>query len=226
MKRRALGISAGAFLALGLSRALMPREKISALMPPILLDSQVPEKFANWAIDKSIIPVLPNEEVQAKLDVLYTQVIARTYVNTLGEQVMLSIAYGADQGSDATAAHRPEFCYVAQGFSINNLGESIVDLNGRSLRVKQLFGRLGSRNEPITYWVTLNDTAVLPGLRRKLEQIRVGLHGYVPDGMLVRASTIGADVKVGLALQLQFLASLERALSPSLRSRYFGSGVV
>lgn len=226
MKRRAVLIGSCSFLSVAMSAVLAPRERISARLLPISLSTQVPEKFEGWHIDNSIVPVLPSADVQSKLATLYNQLIARTYINDSGVRVMISIAYGADQGGDATAAHRPEFCYVAQGFSVKQLGERVVRLNSRSLRVRQLLGKMGPRVEPITYWVTLNDTAVLPGFSRKLEQIKVGLKGYIPDGMLVRASTIGSDVDAGLASQRDFLAALERAMPDALRPRYFGSGVV
>ena len=35
------------------------------------------------------------------------------------------------------------------------------------------------------YWVTLDESAALPGVSRKFQQIRYGLQGKIPDGMLV-----------------------------------------
>jgi EpsI family protein len=223
VKRRAVMLASAAVIALGLSEALRPRQRISSLLPPIDLERQVPAAFEDWRVDKSIIPVLPNAEVQARLDVLYGQVLARTYVDAGRNRVMLSIAYGADQGTDATAAHRPEFCYAAQGFSVRVIGRRLMPLNDHQILVNQLIGKMAYRNEPITYWVTLNDTAVLPGIRRKLAQIRLGLEGVIPDGMLVRVSTIGEDASAGFALQERFLQGLQRNLPAALRPRYFGA---
>lgn len=223
MKRRALVFAGAAVLALGLSEQLRPRRRIAASLPPIDLESQIPAAFADWQIDRSIIPILPNAELQARLDVLYGQVLARTYVNREMQRVMLSIAYGADQGTDATAAHRPEFCYAAQGFSVRMIGQRMLALNDHQIMVNQLIGRMASRNEPITYWVTLNDTAVLPGFQRKLTQIRLGLQGTIPDGMLVRVSTLGEDIGAGFKLQQQFLRDLQRSIPLPLQARYFGA---
>lgn len=223
MKRRALVFAGGAVLSLGLSELLRPRRRISTLLPPVDLEAQVPAAFGQWQIDKSIIPILPNAELQARLDVLYGQVLARTYINPDRQRVMLSIAYGADQGTDATAAHRPEFCYAAQGFSVRIIGTKLIALNDHQILANQLIGKMASRNEPITYWVTLNDTAVLPGFRRKLAQIRMGLEGIIPDGMLVRVSTLGDDANAGFALQQKFLRDLQSSLPPGLQARYFGT---
>lgn len=224
MKRRAILFAASASSALAMAHALRPSHRAAKELPPIALNQQVPEVIDEWSIDRGIVPVLPDPSLQAALDQIYGQVLARTYVDRRGERVMLSIAYGEDQGTDATAAHRPEFCYTAQGFSVRDIGESELSFGGRSLRVRRLIGSLQARNEPITYWVTLNQTAVLPGVSRKLEQLRLGLLGQIPDGMLVRISTIGRDEPAGFRTQERFLAALYDALPPALRPRYFGAG--
>lgn len=225
MSRRAVLLAGGAVLVLALSESLKPQQRVADVLPRIDLERQVPAAFEDWQIDRSLIPVLPNAELQARLDRLYSQVLARTYVNAARQRVMLSIAYGADQGSEATAAHRPEFCYAAQGFSVRVLGAQPLQLNEHRIVAQQLVGRMAARIEPITYWVTLNDRAVLPGLRRKITQIRLGLEGVIPDGMLVRVSSLGDDLAAQFVVQQRFLQALERNLAAPLRPRYFGSDV-
>ena len=97
-----------------------------------------------------------------------------------------------------------------------------MPIDGRAIQVRRLVGALGPRFEPITYWITLNDEATLPGFRRKLKQIALGLRGQIPDGMLVRVSTIGLAEKAAYAVQDGFIAELARHLGPELRARYFG----
>jgi len=167
--------------------------------------------------------VLPDPSLQAALNQIYGQVLARTYINNRGQRVMVSIAYGEDQGTDATAAHRPEFCYTAQGYSVTNLGEQMLSFGGVPLRVRRLQGDLQTRHEPITYWVTLNQRAVLPGFSRKMEQIRLGLLGQIPDGMLVRVSTISNSREESFQVQEDFLSALNQTMTPEVRARYFGS---
>jgi EpsI family protein len=224
MKRRAALFVLCAAGAGASAMALRPQRRASKDLPPIQLDKQVPPAFAGWQIDRTLVPVLPDPSLQAALDKLYGQVLARTYINAQGQRVMLSIAYGEDQGSDATAAHRPEFCYSAQGFSVQGLGEHRLRFGGQDLRVRRVVSTLQARREPITYWVTLNNSAVLPGFSRKVEQIRLGLQGQIPDGMLVRVSSISNTDAPAFALQEQFLAALHDNLPPALRGRYFGSG--
>lgn len=222
LARRALVFAAASAAAAAAAVALKPTRRASESLPAIDLEHQVPRSFGGWTIDASIVPVLPDPSVQQRLDKIYNQVLARTYVDRAGRRVMLSIAYGADQGSDATAVHRPEFCYSSQGFVVRRVGQDRIGLRGHVLDVNRLVGSLGPRFEPITYWITLNDQAALPGVERKLRQIALGLQGQIPDGMLVRVSTIGLAADAAFALQDAFIGELEGHLPSELRARYFG----
>ena len=56
---------------------------------------------------------------KALLDRLYEQQLSRTYENAQGYRIMLSIAYGGNQ-RDELELHKPEVCYVAQGFVLQD----------------------------------------------------------------------------------------------------------
>lgn len=223
MNRRGLVFGALSLGAVAASAQLRPSRRAAETLQVIDLESQVPKRFAGWSLDTSMVPVLPSPEVQESLDKIYTQLIARTYRRADGSRVMFTIAYGADQATDATSVHRPEFCYSAQGFAVRAAGERRLKLATTELDVRRLQARLGTRYEPITYWVTLNDSAVLPGIQRKLKQIEIGLSGMIPDGMLVRVSTINILEDPAFALQDQFIADLESSIAVNVRSRYFGA---
>ena len=215
-----VGLMAAAAVA---GEALQPRDRLSERKTPIVLDKQVPEAFGEWRLDTSIRPVVPDPTLQAMLDTLYSQTLARTYVNAKGERVMLSIAYGSDQSNEATAVHRPEFCYSAQGFRVNLLTKETIEISGTRVPVARVLAQLGQRIEPITYWVTLDESATLPGFGRKLNQIKYGLRGEIPDGMLVRVSTLSASTQISFALQQRFLEQMYAAVPAEVRGRYFGS---
>lgn len=204
------------------SEHLRPTNRLAETKTRIALEQQVPETFGEWRLDRSIVPVQPDPGLQAMLDTLYSQTLARTYVNGRGQRVMLSIAYGSDQSSEATAVHRPEFCYSSQGFRVEGLGSEDVRLGQTQVPVARLVARLGGRNEPISYWVTLDEAATLPGFGRKMQQIRYGLQGQIPDGMLVRVSSISASTDEAFKLQQGFLDALYGAVPENVRGRYFG----
>lgn len=223
MNRRSLVFAGLSACALGASAALRPSKRAAETLEKIDLEAQVPKAFAGWIQDTSIVPVLPNPEIQAKLDAIYTQVLARTYRRDDGVRILFTIAYGADQATDATSVHRPEFCYSAQGFAVRPIGDSFIQLGSKRLEVRRLEGRLGQRYEPITYWVTLNDRSVLPGVSRKIEQLRLGLGGIIPDGMLVRISTINIELQHAVEIHDRFALDLESAINTNIRDRYFGA---
>lgn len=205
-----------------LSVVLTPHD-VMARARPIKLVNVFPEAFGDWTIDRSIAPVEIDPSLQALLGTVYNDTLSRTYVNTRGEHIMLSVAYGGDQSSDSTQVHRPEFCYVGQGFTISTPEDSMFDLPDRSVSLRNLVARLGPRNEPISYWVTVGETSTLPGFGRKLTQLQYGLTGKVPDGMLVRVSSIDEDPRRATQLQKQFITDLYRAIAPEYRGRVFGA---
>lgn len=200
-----------------------PTERVADLKPKIDLARQIPSEFSGWVMDSSVAPIAPSPELQAMLNRLYSATLARTYRNAAGQRVMLSIAYGSDQSSEATSVHRPEFCYSAQGFRVKTLGREVIALDGYRLPVQRLLANQGPRVEPITYWITINDEATLPGIGRKLEQLRYGLKGQIPDGLLFRVSTIGLGAEDAFRVQDDFVRSLYGVFDTGFRPRYFGS---
>ncbi len=171
------------------------------------LEEVIPASFGGWSIDPAIVPIVPAPDVQANLDRIYDQVVSRTYVGARGERVMLTVAYGGDQ-SDALKAHRQEVCYAAQGFEIRNIRHETVRLRGRTLPVTRLLAVRGSRSEPVTYWFTMGDRVVLGRLERLMEQLSFGLSGRIPDGMLVRVSSISTDPAHAFKGHEEFLSAL------------------
>ncbi len=199
-----------------------PTVKIADSGPRVDLETLFPREFGDWQIDTRTPVVLPSPDLQAKLDAIYNQVLSRTYVNGNGERIMLSVAYGGDQ-SDGTNAHRPEVCYPAQGFQVLGNEAGTIDLDGRQMPVRRLQSRLGPRYEPITYWIVVGDKVVTSGTQQKLVQLRYGVRGLIPDGMLVRVSSIGTDAKAGYALQASFVNEMVRSIEQERRLRITGA---
>jgi EpsI family protein len=156
------------------------------------------------------------------LDSIYNQTLARTYINAAGNRVMLSVAYGGDQ-SDATRAHLPEVCYPAQGFQISSNTGAHLALAGRSVAVRQLMTSRGARYEPVTYWLLVGDRITQSRTDQKLVQLRLGLMGLIPDGMLVRVSSIDTDMNRGYRLQESFLQDMVQAIPDAQQARVLGA---
>lgn len=221
-RRRAIGATLiGAAVA---GTALRPTRLLAEQRPPLDLEAAVPAQFGGWrAGGDDVVPVQPDARAPAGLGRIYSQVLARTYVDDARRLVMLSIAYGGDQRNDRMQAHRPEYCYAAQGFEVRRVRNESLPTGAGSIPVRRLMAQRRARREPITYWITVGDRAARPGLERKLAQLGLGLSGTIADGMLVRVSSLESDTPSGYALHDRFVRDLLGSLSPVARSRLLGS---
>jgi len=207
--------------AAGATKILTPTVKMADLQDKLNLATAIPEQFDEWKVDTSIIPLQVDPDVQAKLDKIYNQTLSRTYVNTRGERIMLSIAYGGDQ-SDNIGVHKPAVCYGAQGFEVTkNIGTTLATYFG-TLPVRRLRAVNGSRIEPITYWITIGKSIVASQGSQRLALLRYGLSGTVADGMLVRVSSIDSNDEAAYTLQQRFVNSMLHAISEKARIRLIG----
>lgn len=195
-----------------LTVAVTPRVKMSDGKPPLDLFAVVPTQFGDWREERSAFATVVNPETEAALAQIYTQTLSRIYVNSAGEHILLSVAYGDDQRGEATQAHRPEICYTAQGFAVVSNDVDTLGVAARQIPVRRLVAVSGSRIEPITYWVTVGDRATLPGVGRKLRQLVYGLGGKVPDGLLFRVSSIERDKVAAFKRQDRFVGDLFTAI--------------
>ncbi len=207
--------------AAGMALALKPTEKVADAGPKVDLETLIPKKFGDWKMDANIVQLIANPVQQAVIDEIYNQTLTRTYINSRNERIMLSIAYGGDQ-SDSMAVHKPEYCYPAQGFQILKNNSDVFSTGDGVIPVKRLLAKQGARVEPITYWTTIGDTVSIKGLGWKINQIKYGLSGKIPDGLLFRISSIQADEDAAYRIQDDFSRSLMKAMSPEDRGRIFG----
>lgn len=205
-----------------LADAWVPTLRIADTRPKTPLAELMPAKFGEWVEDRSMPVVLPAPDVQANLDKVYNQVLARTYVNPQGYRIMLSVAYGGDQ-SDGMSVHRPEVCYPAQGFEVQRVWSDALKFDRRSIPVSRAVTRLGARNEPLTYWIINGDQVIgSRGFDGRIVQLQYTLRGKIPDGMLVRVSSIDANARRAFDIQDRFAREMVKALDPAFRIRIVG----
>jgi EpsI family protein len=182
----------------------------------------VPHAFGEWHEDPQSSAQIIDLQQEAFIKVIYKQTLSRTYVNTTGDRIMLSLAY-VEQQSDSFGVHLRETCYQAQGFQIGELFTAQIKTSSTSMLVNRFVATMGRRVEPITYWVPVGDQAGAGSTQRKLAQLRIALHGEIPDDTLVRVSTIGIDTHGAYEVQARFVNDLETALPKNLRALLFGS---
>lgn len=220
--RSGLLVAALMFAASAAAVALRPTHKLADAGPKVDLETMIPKQFGDWRIDESLPLVLPSPDLQAELDKIYNQTLARTYKNSNNQRIMLSIAYGGDQ-SDSLSIHRPEGCYQGQGFSIRKIGSGLLNLSFGSLPVVRLVADSGRRHEPITYWIVVGEQRALSNFDMKKIKLSYAMKGVVPDGILVRVSSIEQDDAQAFALHHEFIDALAHALPSAERWRVVGA---
>ncbi len=203
----------------GLHRARMvPPEQTK-----FTLEGLVPARFGGWELEPDDLPIRPSRDLQAAIDRAYEQTLDRAYVDAHGSRIMLSIAYSGNYNK-GMQWHRPENCYPSQGFTIETPTTpiSLATAGGR-VEAAQLVARRGARVEPITYWFVLGDRQARFGFDLRWHQVLYGLTGRVPDGLLIRISSIDDDVADAFSLEEAFARELVGAIPASDRRRFLGA---
>jgi EpsI family protein len=203
--------------------AARPTPKPPGSAPSYILEDTVPKQFGDWRLVPQAAAQVVNPQTQELLDKLYSQILTRTYVNPQGYRVMLALAYGDEQRGDLTA-HKPEVCYPAQGFKLHSNDPAELATPFGGIAARRLSTSLGQRQEPVTYWFTMGDTAVKSKFQQRMVEVRMGLTGQVPDGLLFRVSSIDESSERAYRMHDAFVADLLKAVSPRDRQRLSGLG--
>jgi EpsI family protein len=210
--------------ASGLAHVTKPTVHLAEQQAKVDLEGIFPKSFGDWQLDTNMPVTIVSPDVEAQLKSLYAQTVNRTYVGPRGERIMLSVAYGGDQ-SDATRAHRPDVCYPVQGFDILSNVDATIDVGHAQLPVRHMFAKQGQRYEPVTFWFVVGEYVAVSGQQQKLAQLRYGVRGIIPDGMLVRVSSIDPDAAAAYQVQARFIADMRAAMPQPARLRAFGSAL-
>lgn len=218
---RAISVLALMLGASALSVLAVPTEQLSKTRKAFDLQTAIPEAFGDWKLDPSIVPLPPSPDKAAVLNRTYDQILSRTYVNSRGERAMLSITYGSRQNQQMRA-HRQEVCYSAQGFKISRLERLPLPIAQTSIASTRMVATQGQRVEPVTYWFTMGDAVVLTFAERELAQFKYALSGYIPDGYLVRISSLSVDADKAFMQHVDFAGVLMASIDGELRRRLTG----
>lgn len=199
---------------------LTPTSHAVSTMPD--LDKIIPVAFGEWKqIADPFTQVSLTTGGNDLANQLYDRIVMRTYANKKGERVMLAIAYAREQKQDIKI-HRPEVCYVAQGFQLVNKTPNTINLGlAKPAKAERLLVSNQTRYETVSYWIRIGDDYPTSGMSARLKILREGLRGKVLDGVLVRVSTsINDPVAAYEAYERQenFLKSLILSLPNNQKS--------
>ena len=222
ISRRDIVFGGGLLAAAAGASALTPRRHVILLPAGGELEKMIPKRFGGWETVPSAQFVLPKEPGSLS-DRLYNQTLTRLYQSAVGIPVMVVMAYGQTQ-NDLLQLHRPEVCYASVGFQISGSAVDSVGLrNGASLPVRELVATNDTRVEPIVYWTRIGDNLPTSGNEQRVAKLKQQIAGIIPDGILVRMSTVADPSKEVFTALRGFAAKLVEAVAPANRALLIGS---
>ncbi len=210
-----------------LAEALRPRELLASTEVAPNLERVIPKDFGGWHLVPNIGLVTPSEPgafVERELETrIYSQEVARGYADAAGNVIMFLVAYGPVQNY-RLKSHLPEVCYGAAGFRVS--AKTVTQLNYQAgaapLTVSRVTAEKERRFEPITYWMKVGGDVATGVFDRQISRMTYGLRGIIPDGALIRVSTVGLSEAASYKLQDQFIHDLLEALPQPERKFFTG----
>jgi EpsI family protein len=205
----------------------IPRTLMASANPSLNLETMIPQEFGKWKYRPALGLVTPTDpeyveskELAAKI---YSQEIGRTYVDNEGHTIMFLVAYGPVQNY-RLKSHRPEVCYTAQGFRVSDKTEHQLSINKDSstLSLSRLITQRETRYEPVTYWMRVGNDVSTGIFDNQILRLKYGLKGLIPDGALVRVSTVGLPAPQSFALQDEFIRDLLDSITPDAQRFLIG----
>jgi len=210
-----------------LAEVLAPRQLMARAYVALNLEQAIPTRFGDWSSSSSAALITPSEadyvEPDANSSRIYSKEISRAYTDRDGNLVMLLIAYGPVQ-NHRLRAHRPEFCYTAAGFNVSNKASTELSYRAGAppLRMTRLITQRESRFEPVSYWLKTGDEIAGGIVDQTVIRLKYGLRGIIPDGALVRVSTVGLTAEASFAVQDRFIRELVASVAPETRKFLLG----
>jgi EpsI family protein len=211
------GALLGAALAAGALR-FRSDDSRSTGRPP--LEQLIPNRIGEWVRQPFADILIPQGE--AAEDRTYDDLFTGFYAAEAGGGIMLLVAYGSAQVGD-TELHRPETCYPAAGFSLSRHPDVTLDFPGKPVHAAVMTARAPERIEQMLYWSRIGGDFPTTSLAQRWSILRQTVRGAVPDGVLVRMSTITGERDAGLAVLERFAGEMVATASPTLRGMLIGT---
>ena len=213
--------------AAAMAEAIRPRELLASSQVAPDLEKIIPRDFGQWHVVPNIGLVTPSEPgayLERDLSTrIYSQEVARGYADSAGNLIMFLVAYGPVQNY-RLKSHLPEVCYGAAGFRVS--AKTVTHLSYQDgaalLTISRLIAQKERRFEPITYWMKVGGDVATGVFDRQIARMKYGVRGIIPDGALIRISTVGLSETVSYKLQDQFIRDLLAALRPQDRKFFTG----
>ncbi len=226
-----LATSVAIFIALVVAAAMafLFTPRLTEVTNAPSLETTVPKSFGDWQeVPSPFVQVSLTTGLDPNMDQPYDQVSMRTYVNSKGQQVMLALAWGKRQKQEVKI-HRPDLCYVAQGYKIASLKTTEfdgIDSVNQKILGKQMVAKSPRGGEAVLYWMRIGGLFSEDAFATRMYIMKEGFSGRIPDGILVRASlrfsTPGQEEQAWPLLDA-FLVDLVKSVPPETRALLLGT---
>lgn len=214
--RRDLLIGGALLTAAGTAYARIPRRTAKPLGKD-QLEAMVPKTIGQWQFETTSGLVLPPSD-QLR-DRIYSQLLTRTYSAPDGSQLMVLMAYSPSQDG-VIQIHRPEVCYPASGYRLTTNRLHDLRLGPVEVPTRFIVAESETRREQLMYWTRLGQHIPSNWRGQRTAVISENLAGRIPDGILVRFSTVG-NADAGPMLD-SFAQTLFAAAGTPLRQLLIG----
>ena len=223
ISRRSLLIGAASGLTALAAYAGTPRRSEHRLRKE-QLGKLVPVTIGPWTFRTSAGVVVARPDDAVPTDG-YDQVIARNYDSPDVPPIMLLVAYGSTQSGNLRL-HRPETCYPAQGFGLSDFSSFNFAFAGTDLiQARRFTATRGDRIERLVYWTRIGNSFPRNTADEYRAILRSVLRGVVPDGVLVRVSTLTSDMSAADAAIDSFARDLVGTLPVTGRQILLGDSI-
>lgn len=176
------------------------------------LESLIPTQIGQWNFETRSGLVLPPDDPLSKS--LYSDVLTRVYVSEDRPPVMLLIAYSNTQNG-MLQVHRPEVCYPAGGYTLSETQTKTLDITPEIHIPARFFSaESASRTEQVMYWTRIGNESPTSWIDQRAAVVRANLKRVIPDGILVRTSTVLADYASAEPVLKEFVSAMVRHLPP------------
>lgn len=178
------------------------------------LQELVPKRIGEWTVAPFADVFIPQAEKAEEKS--YDEVLTRYYESSSAPAVMLLIAYGSAQVG-GTELHRPEACYPVAGFKLHRRPNIMLRSSEVPIAARSMTAVGTDRIEQLIYWTRVGKEFPTSSLSQRWSAVRQTLRGSIPDGVLVRMSTLGPDSGPAVVVLQKFGKELLSAGGPALR---------
>ena len=216
--RRGAILGAAFVACAGLTAFRQPLEGVSPISTKAFA-AAIPAKVGGWTAEKSSEVVLAAPDESS--DKLYQNLETRIYLGDELPAIMFLCAYSNVQKNDVQV-HRPEVCYPASGYPITkNVAEKIT-VGRRDINARFLVADRGGLQEMILYWTRVGKSFPVDWQSQRIEMAKANLSGTIPDGVLLRVSTIMDEERSARTSLIQFIEKFRLSSNSALNPLIFG----